>query len=109
MVPFTALALLAGFSASYATSIANNAYLSDHSGSGVEERSVGNASQCTFQFYDQQIDHFGQYNGTFKQRYNLITKFFKPGGPILYFQGEESISLDCVVSSLFPKIKGFLN
>ena len=67
----------------------------------LEHRS---ASGCTFQYFSQPIDHFGQHNGTFQQKYNLVTDFFKPGGPILFFQGEESTTLDCVVSSSSPRL-----
>jgi hypothetical protein len=64
----------------------------------IVPRASSSESDCVFQYYDQKIDHFGKYNGTFKQKYNLVTEFFKPGGPILFFQGEEGTSLDCVVS-----------
>ncbi|KUJ08199.1 uncharacterized protein LY89DRAFT_337845 [Mollisia scopiformis] len=72
-----------------------------HPRSIISTRSSSNSSDCTFDFFDQQIDHFGQYNGTFKQRYNIITEFFKPGGPIFFFQGEESTELDCVNSTVY--------
>lgn len=60
---------------------------------------VSNGSDCTFQYFAQNIDHFDQHNGTFQQKYNLITDFFKPGGPILFFIGEESTELICIVRS----------
>jgi hypothetical protein len=66
--------------------------------SKIVRQATSDESNCTFQYYDQNIDHFGQHAGTFKQKYSLITKFFKPGGPILFFQGEEGTSLNCVVS-----------
>ena len=101
MVFLEALVLLAGFSTSFATPVTNNDFFNAPP-DAVQRRD--NSSGCTFEFFDQQIDHFGQHNGTFKQRYNLITEFFKPGGPILFFQGEESTELDCVVRSTIPKI-----
>ncbi|KAJ9610426.1 hypothetical protein H2200_005203 [Cladophialophora chaetospira] len=59
-----------------------------------------NANDCSFRTFTQNIDHFGQHNGTFQQKYNLVTEFFKPGGPIFFFQGEESTYLDCVESTI---------
>lgn len=59
-----------------------------------------NQNDCHFQYYTQAIDHFGQHNGTFQQKYNVVTDFFKPGGPIFFYQGEEQIYLDCVVSHI---------
>ncbi len=59
-------------------------------------------SVCALEYFTQPIDHFGQHNGTFQQKYNLVTDLFKPGEPILFFQGEESTTLDCVVSSSSP-------
>ena len=90
-----AFVLIAGLSASYAAASDGFHHLQERS---VERRTT-NDSDCTYGWFTQQIDHFGQYNGTFQQRYNLVTEFFKPGGPIFFFQGEESTDLDCVVSS----------
>jgi dipeptidyl-peptidase-2/lysosomal Pro-X carboxypeptidase len=59
-----------------------------------------NLQDCDFKFYTQAIDHFGQHNGTFQQKYNLVTDFFKPGGPIFFYQGEEQTYLDCVDTSI---------
>ena len=67
-----------------------------------------NINDCHFQYFTQKVDHFDQHNGTFEQKYNLVKDYFKPGGPILLFQGEESTYLDCVVrcpSSLAPIVK----
>ncbi|KAE8446449.1 hypothetical protein EG329_011912 [Mollisiaceae sp. DMI_Dod_QoI] len=98
MIAIAALAILLGFSASNAFPTAPSV---PGATDGVIKRSSSNESDCIFEFFDQQIDHFGQYNGTFKQRYNLVTRFFKPGGPILFFQGEESSELDCVNSTIY--------
>ncbi|KIV87629.1 hypothetical protein PV11_03161 [Exophiala sideris] len=59
-----------------------------------------NQDDCHFQYYTQAIDHFGQHNGTFQQKYNIITDYFKPGGPIFFYQCEEQIYLDCVDTSI---------
>ncbi|KAK5241288.1 hypothetical protein LTS06_012156, partial [Exophiala xenobiotica] len=59
-----------------------------------------NQNDCHFQFFTQSIDHFGQHNGTFRQKYNMVTDFFKPGGPIFFYQGEEQTYLDCVDTSI---------
>ncbi|KAK7906123.1 hypothetical protein LTR67_000849 [Exophiala xenobiotica] len=59
-----------------------------------------NQDDCHFQVFTQSIDHFGQHNGTFRQKYNMVTDFFKPGGPIFFYQGEEQTYLDCVDTSI---------
>jgi hypothetical protein len=38
----------------------------------------------------QLVDHGGNNTSTFNQRYQLVTDYFKPGGPILLIQGAES-------------------
>ena len=52
---------------------------------------------CEYSWITQKVDHFGRNNGTFQQRYSISTSHFKPGGPIHFFQGEETNSLDCAV------------
>lgn len=52
---------------------------------------------CSYCYITQHIDHFGKHNGSFQQRYSMITEYFKPGRPILFFQGEETDTLDCAV------------
>ena len=56
---------------------------------------------CTYQWFVQKLDHFGQHNGTFPQRYDIETKYFKPDGPIFYYQGEETGELDCVNNAIY--------
>ncbi|KAI1130432.1 peptidase S28 [Nemania abortiva] len=58
---------------------------------------MGNAvdEMCDYKLMTQSIDHFGRNNNTFPQRYSIFTDHFRPGGPILLFQGEESTFLDC--------------
>ena len=50
------------------------------------------------EFLDQKIDHFGKHQGTFKQQYQVIDEFYKPGGPILFYQGAENGEMVCLVS-----------
>ncbi|KAI2617711.1 peptidase S28 [Hypomontagnella submonticulosa] len=57
-------------------------------------------SDCDYQWITQPIDHFGAVNGTFKQRYSIFDDFYKPGGPIMFFQGEESWVLDCANTTI---------
>ncbi|OAP56338.1 hypothetical protein AYL99_09517 [Fonsecaea erecta] len=47
-------------------------------------------------FYDQIIDHNATTSGTFKQQYQFIMDYYKPGGPILFFQGAETANISCV-------------
>ncbi|KIW24343.1 uncharacterized protein PV07_10062 [Cladophialophora immunda] len=47
-------------------------------------------------FYDQTIDHNATKSGTFKQQYQLIMDHYKPGGPILFFQGAETANISCL-------------
>lgn len=51
-------------------------------------------------FMTQWIDHSNHSAGTFQQQVQVLTEHFKPGGPILFFQGEESTEMTCVVGSL---------
>lgn len=55
--------------------------------------------ECHFQYFTQNIDHSGQHDGTFAQRYSVNTEYYKPGGPVFYFQGSEGHEVDCVVSA----------
>ncbi|KAF2732728.1 hypothetical protein EJ04DRAFT_565719 [Polyplosphaeria fusca] len=50
---------------------------------------------CEYRHLTQRTDHFGKHNGSFQQRFSIIDDYFKPGGPILLFQGEETDLLDC--------------
>jgi dipeptidyl-peptidase-2/lysosomal Pro-X carboxypeptidase len=53
---------------------------------------------CNYKTLAQSIDHFGASNETFQQRYSYFDEFYKPGGPIMFFQGEEGNG-DCAVSA----------
>ena len=57
--------------------------------------SQSTTSDCNYEWMTQPIDHHGATNGTFQQRFSVFSEFFKPGGPIMFFQGEESWALDC--------------
>lgn len=63
---------------------------------------TGNSSSSTTcsdgTWMTQPIDHASPSNGTFQQQIEVRTEFFKPGGPILLFHGEESTEMACVVS-----------
>ncbi|KIY01019.1 uncharacterized protein Z520_03685 [Fonsecaea multimorphosa CBS 102226] len=52
-------------------------------------------------FYDQTIDHNATKSGTFKQQYQLILDYYKPGGPILFMQGAETANLSCLEYMVF--------
>lgn len=70
---------------------------------------TGNPANCTYptRYFRQLVDHSkneGDYilNGidssksaTFLQQYQMITDYFKPGGPILFYQGAEA-PLSCL-------------
>ena len=75
---------------------ANPASLSTYQNLQVKEKNESSAS-CEYLHITQSIDHFGNHNGTFQQRFSIFTEFFEPGGPIMFFQGEESFDLDCAV------------
>lgn len=55
---------------------------------------------CDTQFLTQPIDHSNPQLGTFQQQYQLVTEFYKPGGPILFYQGEETPDMTCAVRNL---------
>lgn len=55
-----------------------------------------NCSYSNTKFWDQRLDHWGN-NGTFKQQYQVIDDFYKPGGPILFYQGAENNKISCLV------------
>ncbi|KAI1090935.1 peptidase S28 [Rostrohypoxylon terebratum] len=61
---------------------------------------LGTTSKCDYKWITQPIDHTGATNGTFQQRYSIFDDFYKPGGPIMFFQGEESWFLDCANTTI---------
>ncbi|KAF2120399.1 peptidase S28 [Lophiotrema nucula] len=58
---------------------------------------TGNPSNCTTptKFFKQLVHHDSSSNETFLQQYQVIDQFFKPRGPILYYQGQESDYFPC--------------
>ena len=64
--------------------------------------STGNPSGCgnNTSFFLQPVDH-ATYDGsvgansTFLQQFEVITDYFKPGGPIIFFQGTENANFVC--------------
>ncbi|KAI0172953.1 peptidase S28 [Hypoxylon sp. FL1284] len=58
-------------------------------------RAQSTVPPCDYKWISQPVDHSGAVNGTFRQRYSIFDDFYKPGGPIMFFQGEESTYLDC--------------
>ncbi|KAI4862306.1 peptidase S28 [Hypoxylon rubiginosum] len=63
-------------------------------------RTQSTTSACDYKWITQPIDHFGDTNGTFQQRYSVFDDFYQPGGPIMFFQGEESWYLDCANTTI---------
>ena len=61
---------------------------------------VPREDNCQYDHYTQKIDHFGRHNGTFQQKYNLVTDYYEPGGPIFWAQGSEQHFLPCLVSDM---------
>lgn len=52
---------------------------------------------CDYKWMTQKLDHQPSCNDTWQQRYSFFDEFFKPGGPILFYQGEEVPYLECGV------------
>ncbi len=59
---------------------------------------------CDFQWMTQSVDHFNHSNATFQQRYSISTEHFRPGGPALFFQGEETPRPPSAPVSFVPKL-----
>ncbi|KAF8856114.1 hypothetical protein BDZ45DRAFT_745833 [Acephala macrosclerotiorum] len=87
------LLLLTDLAASYSTTSYKHSQLPEYN---LQESS----SNCTCQYFLQPIDHIRKHNGTFQHRHNLIIEFFKAGGPILLYQGDEIDDLDCIESTI---------
>jgi hypothetical protein len=81
----------------------NHEYRRSYDPPNVSPTVPPNLNDCSFQYFSQQVDHFGNHNGTFPQKYNLVLDFFEPGGPIFFYQGEETTYLECVVSTPDPQ------
>ncbi|KAJ4481926.1 serine carboxypeptidase S28-domain-containing protein [Lentinula aciculospora] len=52
-----------------------------------------NQSSLTPRFFTQKLDHSSNTSDVFQQQYQLDTTFFEPGGPILFFLGEEATEM----------------
>lgn len=50
--------------------------------------------------HDQNSTDAAAGTGTFTQQYQLNTTYFKPGGPILFFQNSEGAAIRCVEESV---------
>ena len=59
------------------------------------------------QNFTQVVDHTGPDGfssaATFAQQYQLDTSAYRPGGPILFFQGNEAAHMFCVEQLILPK------
>lgn len=60
----------------------------------VPTQSTGNYTT----FMSQQVDHLSDSRETFLQQYQVVDRFFRPGGPIFFVQGAESAEFTPLVS-----------
>lgn len=62
--------------------------------------------------FTQKINHSSLDSGTFQQQYQVVTDYFKPGGPFLFLHSPQSNSMAPVDSSVFfeyaPELGGLL-
>jgi lysosomal Pro-X carboxypeptidase len=58
--------------------------------------------------FTQTLNHASSDNTTFQQSYQLDISRFKPGGPILFYQGAEIPTINCVEYNHFDDIAGEL-
>ena len=65
---------------------------------------VGQKANCTHptQFFDQKIDHALGNSSTFPQQFQVISDYYNPGGPILFYQGAENSVMTCLEDSVLP-------
>ncbi|KAF2674716.1 hypothetical protein BT63DRAFT_420000 [Microthyrium microscopicum] len=69
------------------------------------------AAQCpkyVVRQFAQLLDHNSTNKTTFHQSYQLDTSRYKPGGPILFYQGAESSQINCLEYNHFDDIAGEL-
>jgi len=75
----------------YAGSIRFSHPIPRHSSSGAQAKQpTGMVVNCTELYFRQQMDHFGPSPGTFEQRYFLYDDYYKPGGPMFFYLGNEA-------------------
>lgn len=91
LLPLLSAGLLSGAASTLATAVY-------HGNNNVSLTSATTPATCSNgTWMTQPIDHAAPSNGTFQQQIEVNTEFFKPGGPILLFHGEESTEMTCVV------------
>ena len=59
----------------------------------VHDGSKPSIANCTWKYYEQVLDHFGDGQGSYNERYCEYSKFWEQGGrkgPIYYYVGNES-------------------
>lgn len=56
------------------------------------------SSPCKTQLFKQKVDHdpYTKDTSTFEQRYQTKADYYKPDGPILFFQGDEAPAFQCI-------------
>lgn len=64
---------------------------------------LANCSHPT-SLYTQKVNHdsVSGANGTFQQQYQMISDFYRPGGPILFYQGAENAEFVCLENLILP-------
>lgn len=67
---------------------------------------TGNVAKCKngTKFFPQPVEHatfsgdYDEENATFPHQYQVLDKYYKPGGPILFFQDMENPKMTCMES-----------
>lgn len=69
---------------------------------GTLDARTGNPSQCPNEtrFFAQLLDHEKEGCETFPQQFDMISDYFRPGGPIILYQGAETPAISCASSTL---------
>ncbi|RFU26834.1 hypothetical protein B7463_g9505, partial [Scytalidium lignicola] len=63
---------------------------------------LSSLTECATAFMAQKVEHNSSSNATFQQQYQVIDEYYKPGGPVLYLQGAESRTIECLGTSIVP-------
>jgi dipeptidyl-peptidase-2/lysosomal Pro-X carboxypeptidase len=69
--------------------------------SGALGKSGNDCSPAT-KFFEQNVDHYGPRYQLFPQQYQILDTYFKPGGPILFYQGGETADMICLEDLILP-------